>query len=251
MFNGKSIHIIYNQSGECEALTISDSVAKKAMESGMTVEMNEQIVVAALETSLEGWTQKLGDREWKLVAPIWKSELCQVISSDPEGMVPTFCENPPDLPPHLALRRLDVLDQHGNKVDLLSKIELTEMVMAFRNGRQVNLNLFGPASLSGAPFYQGAHIAKNKLQAQLKDLNHNYEKLNGRLGEEASKQGSVSDESWEEVSKLLLMKSVELNEMAYIVAEKTALGEEIYTFHDLWAEFGEDEPDFDLQITTH
>jgi len=242
MNNRQTIHVIYNAEDLGERLTMDDKEARRALRAGKTVDLNESTVVAALETSLSGWTEKLGDREWRAVAPEWLMELSRPVDSgiSPDEL-PIYSGVPVDLPYHLAAKRLKRLDHYAGPQDMRARVELTEIVMATRSARLLNLFLFSDQSLACPSFHVPDTDSLRTLKSDLHKLDGIIEQLQERFRGDIGLGNPVSQDGWLNLSRDLAIKSQSLNELAYLINDTGTASMALNAFHDSWLDlFDED-----------
>lgn len=119
-------------------LTVDHEKAHNMMHDFM-LNVTPDRALAALEALSYPWHKIMDDATWKTLASAMTEH--QAASSN-KGRAPIFPETPFDLPPPVAEKRDKFLRFIGNHEDLATRCELTEIVMAAKNGRPADLGLF-------------------------------------------------------------------------------------------------------------
>lgn len=164
----RTVHAIYHSDGNLRRITMDDTDAEMAATEGQTVSYNIPVFEVLDDVINSGPpSETMDDKTWRFI----RSDL--VTGKAEENAISPV--NPPDLPFVLASQRLSLVLRFFNPQSAQSYAELSEIIMAGNNRRDVERGIFSKES-------QAASFAA-ELQEPLDQLWEAYEIADEYAGE--------------------------------------------------------------------
>lgn len=149
----KQIFVIYGNEDRTEVsrITNDQQVADEARNGNQVVMTTNPVVASSLLYLTPAYYKCMDDSTWQDIAEGFKTlrEKQLVVLSEMEK-TPFFETTAPDIPVKVAEMRLDRLAKSPDPANMDAQIELTEILMAHANDRDVNLGLFTDDSVNAA-----------------------------------------------------------------------------------------------------
>lgn len=226
-------------------ITAKESAADEAKARGCTVAPTDTEFAAILLHFDPDLQRKMNYDTWNVVAGGMQLAYDNYMNEDEApGKAQMdeafFAVTPIDLPPSIALARLDRLKEHSSPANLLAQREATEIILADRYGKPVDQNKFTEASLKSLQWEQSL------MDAELGDFHEHGSSLAGELKNLSANNQALADQGLPVPKDYLVEESrikCEMAELDLKIEEQDAMLSEPDPMGEAMAEFNNDQGD--------